>query len=122
MVDDDSVIAMMYRLGLERSGYKVVVARDGQTALELASSAKPDLILLDVRMPVIDGIEVLRRLAAKGVTERIPVVMLSNYSEATMVAKAMSLGARQYLVKMESTPLEVAAIVGRWLVPAMARV
>jgi hypothetical protein len=47
--------------------------------------------------------------------------MLSNYSEATMAAKAMSLGARQYLVKMETTPLEVAAIVGRWLVPHMAR-
>ena len=115
LVDDDPVIATMYGLGLQRAGYKVVLAADGQAGLELATSAKPDLILLDVRMPLLDGIEVLKRLAADGVTQRIPVVMLSNTKEAGIVARAISLGARQYLVKLEITPLEVAAIVGRWL-------
>jgi len=105
----------MYGLGLQRAGYTVVFAGDGQAGLELASSAKPDLILLDVRMPVLDGIEVLKRLAADGITQWIPVVMLSNIKEAGIVERAMGLGARQYLVKLEITPAEVAAIVGRWL-------
>ena len=66
-------------------------------------------------MPLLDGIEVLKRLAADGVTQRIPVVILSNTKEAGIVARAISLGARQYLVKLEITPLDVVAIVGRWL-------
>jgi CheY-like chemotaxis protein len=120
LVDDDPVIRMMYGLGLERAGYKVVGAKDGQAALDLASSVKPDLILLDVRMPDLDGIEVLKRLAADGIAERIPVVMLSNFNDAAMVTNAMSLGATQYLVKIETTPADVAATVRRLLVPDRA--
>ena len=115
LVDDDPVVATMYGLGLQRAGYRVILAGDGEAALELASSAKPDLILLDVRMPLLDGIEVLKRLAADGVTQRIPVVMLSNTKETGIVARAIRLGAKQYLVKLEITPPEVAAIVGHWL-------
>jgi CheY-like chemotaxis protein len=115
LVDDDPVVATMYGLGLERAGYKVVVANDGHTGLELVSKAKPDLILLDIRMPVLDGIEVLKRLAADGVTQRTPVVMLSNSKEAGVMERAISLGAKEYLVKLEITPREVAAVVGRWL-------
>lgn len=73
IVDDDPVIAMMYGLGLERAGYGVLVAKDGQAGLEMASRAHPDLILLDVRMPILDGIEVLTRLAADSTTRKIPV-------------------------------------------------
>lgn len=59
IVDDDPVIAMMCGLGLERAGYRVLSAKNGVTGLELVATAHPDLILLDVRMPVMDGIEVL---------------------------------------------------------------
>lgn len=121
LVDDDPVIATMYGVGLERAGYRVVVANDGHAGLELASKAKPDLILLDVRMPVLDGIEVLERLAAEGVTQRTPVVMLSNRKEAGVVERAISLGAKEYLVKLEITPPQVAAVVGRWLAAAGAQ-
>lgn len=115
IVDDDPVIAMMYGLGLERAGYRVLVAKDGQTGLDMASSANPDLILLDVRMPILDGIEVLTRLAAESTTREIPVVMLSNYSEAAIVKRTLDLGAKEYLVKIGTTPAEVAATVGRWI-------
>ena len=115
LVDDDPVIAMMYGLGLERAGFGVLVAKDGQAGLDLASSARPDLILLDVRMPILSGIEVLTRLAADSTTRDIPVVMLSNYSETAIVNTALSLGAKQYLVKIGTTPAEVAAVVTRWL-------
>ena len=115
IVDDDPVIAMMYGLGLERAGYGVLVAKDGQAGLEMASKAHPDLILLDVRMPILDGIEVLTRLAADSTTREIPVVMLSNYSESAIVNRTLSLGAKEYLVKIGTTPAEVAAVVARWL-------
>lgn len=118
IVDDDPVIAMMYGLGLERAGYRVLVARNGQAGLELASSANPDLIILDVRMPILDGIEVLTRLAADSTTSEIPVVMLSNYSEAAIVKRTLSLGAKEYLVKIGKTPAEVAAVVGRLIGPS----
>ncbi len=123
LVDDDPVIATIMRagVGLPCNGYNVILAHDGQAGLELASSAKPDLILLDVRMPVLDGIEVLKRLAADGVTRSVPVLMLSNTKEAAIVARAISLGAKPYLVKLEITPPEVAAIVGRWLATDQAQ-
>jgi CheY-like chemotaxis protein len=115
IVDDDPVIAMMYGLGLERAGYHVLAAKDGVAGLELVETAHPDLILLDVRMPVMDGIEVLTRLVSDMATRDIPVVMLSNYSESAIVKKALSLGAKQYLVKIDTTPAEVAAVAAHWL-------
>jgi len=115
IVDDDPVIAMMYGLGLERAGYSVLVAKDGQAGLELALKALPDLILLDVRMPILDGIEVLTKLAADPATRDIPVVMLSNYSEPALVKRLLSLGAKEYLVKIETTPAGVAEVVARHL-------
>lgn len=115
IVDDDPVIAMMYGLGLERAGYHVLAAKNGMAGLELVETAHPDLILLDVRMPIMDGIEVLTRLAADVATREIPVVMLSNYSESAVVEKTLSLGAKQYLVKIDTSPAEVAAVAAHWL-------
>ena len=115
IVDDDPVIAMMYTLGLERAGYSVLVAKNGQAGLDMALKARPDLILLDIRMPILDGIEVLARLAADSSTREIPVVMLSNYSEPALVDRIVRLGAKQYIVKIETTPSEVAAVVAQHL-------
>ena len=115
LVDDDPVIMMVYQAGLQRAGYNVLVAKNGQAGLELAATGHPDLILLDVRMPVLDGIEVLARLAADSASRDIPVVMLSNYSEPAIVKKALALGAKQYLVKVGVTPAEVAGVVAQWL-------
>src|SRR5450756_34624 len=84
IVDDDPVIAMMYGLGLERAGYRVLSAKNGGAGLELVATAHPDLILLDVRMPVMDGIEVLTRLAADVATQDIPVVMPVSYTHLTL--------------------------------------
>jgi CheY-like chemotaxis protein len=115
IVDDDPVISMMYGLGLERAGYSVLVAKDGQAGLELAAKSLPDLILLDLRIPILDGIEVLERLAADSATSSIPVLMLSNYSESDLIKRVLSLGAKEYIVKIETTPAEVAAVAARYL-------
>jgi putative two-component system response regulator len=115
IVDDDPVISMMYALGLERAGYSVLVAKDGRAGLELAAKSLPDLILLDLRIPILDGIEVLKGLAADSATCSIPVLMLSNHSESDLVKRVLSLGAKEYIVKIETTPAEVAAVAARYL-------
>jgi putative two-component system response regulator len=115
IVDDDPVISMMYALGLERAGYSVLVAKDGKAGLELAAKSLPDLILLDLRIPILDGIEVLKGLAADSATSSIPVLMLSNHSESDLVKRVLSLGAKEYIVKIETTPAEVAAVAARYL-------
>lgn len=114
-IDDDPVLTAMYQVALERAGYNVLSATNGQVGLELAATAHPDLIVLDVRMPILDGIEVLVRLAAESASRDIPVVMLSNYSESAVVKKALALGAKEYLVKIEVTPAQLADVVARWL-------
>jgi chemosensory pili system protein ChpA (sensor histidine kinase/response regulator) len=118
VIDDDAVVGEMYRLALTRAGHDVTVARDGPAGLQIAGSAQPGMIFLDIRMPRMDGIEVLRNLAADTVTRDIPVVMLSNYDDATYVRQCMGLGAKEYIVKAAIRPGELDAVVTRWARPA----
>jgi CheY-like chemotaxis protein len=115
VVDDDRVVAEMYRLALSRAGNDVLVANDGLAALRLALSARPDFIFLDIRMPKMDGIEVLRSLGATKVTRNIPVAMLSNYDEPGLVRECLGLGAKEYLVKAGTNPADLCRIVTQWL-------
>jgi CheY-like chemotaxis protein len=117
LVDDDRVVAEMYRLALTRAGHDVLVANDGVAGLQIALTARPDCIFLDIRMPKMDGVEVLRSLAASDSTKDIPVVMLSNYDEPTLVRETAKLGAKQYLVKAGTNPTDLGGIVSHW-VPA----
>ena len=118
IVDDDAIVAEMYRLALTRSGYNVLVAKDGPTGLETAAASEPALIFLDIRMPHMDGIEVLERLLADDATNRIPVVMLSNYDDSAYVKKCLGLGAKEYVVKVNIRPADLATIAARWINPA----
>src|SRR4029079_1653405 len=78
-VEDDALVAQMYRLKLELDGYSVEVAADGVAALEKAKSMQPDIIFLDIRLPKLDGLSVLEKLRADPATEHLPVVILSNW-------------------------------------------
>ena len=114
IVDDDLLVGDMYTLALSRAGYRVVVARDGQEGLRLAESAAPDMVFLDIRMPGMDGIEVLRQLSANEATRDIPVVMLTNYDDSRYLAESVRLGAKEYLVKAGTLPADLVAVVSRW--------
>jgi CheY-like chemotaxis protein len=116
VVDDDRVVAEMYRLALSRAGHEVEIANDGVAGLKAASTNRPDIVFLDIRMPEMDGIEVLRLLGSVNNTRSIPVVMLSNYDEPALVRKSLSLGAREYLVKAGTNPADLARIVSHWVV------
>jgi CheY-like chemotaxis protein len=115
VVDDDRIVADMYRLALSRAGHQVEVANDGLAALKAVSTNRPDIVFLDIRMPHMDGMEVLQNLASVKASRTIPVVMLSNYDEPGLVRQSISLGAKQYLVKAGTNPTELARIVSQWV-------
>jgi DNA-binding response OmpR family regulator len=114
--DDDEDILQLIVFRLERSGYTVLQARDGEEALALARERRPDLAVLDVMMPKIDGFELARRLRAEPVTNRMPIIMLTARVQDADVQQGFDAGADDYLRKPFS-PQElrarVQAILGR---------
>ena len=97
IVDDEPDILLMLRMSLEDEGHEVVMAADGQTALDRIAEHHPDLVLLDVMMPVLDGWGVLEQKRETG--DATAVIMLSAKAEESDIQKAMTLGAREYVVK-----------------------
>jgi len=114
IVDDDRVVGDMYRLALSRAGYSVVVARNGMDGLRLAENRSLQLVFLDIKMPGMDGIEVLRQLVSNPETRDLPVVMLSNYDDSHYITESIRLGAKEYLVKAGINPADLVAVIGRW--------
>ena len=99
LADDEEDIKTVLKMYLESKGYEVCTAYDGLDALEQAKSEKPDVVLLDVMMPVVDGFEVCEKLKADPATANIPVIMLSAASHAESVQRGLDAGAVEYLVK-----------------------
>jgi DNA-binding response OmpR family regulator len=114
--DDDEDILELVAFRLERSGYTVLRARDGEEALRVALEAKPDLAVLDVMMPKLDGFELTRRLRAEDATRRMPIILLTARAQDADVQAGFDAGADDYLRKPFS-PQElrarVQAILGR---------
>jgi CheY-like chemotaxis protein len=114
-VEDDASVAQMYRLKLELDGYIVDVAEDGLVALEKARALAPDIIFLDIRLPKLDGIEVLEALRADESTADIPVVILSNWNEKELVERGARLGALDHMIKSQTTPTKLSQRLSDWL-------
>jgi DNA-binding response OmpR family regulator len=114
--DDDEDILELVAFRLERSGYTVLRASDGEEALRVALEAKPDLAVLDVMMPKLDGFELTRRLRAEDATSRMPIILLTARAQDVDVQAGFDAGADDYLRKPFS-PQElrarVQAILGR---------
>ena len=117
LVEDDAALAQMYRVKLERDGYTVQVAGDGEEALGLLRGDLPDLIFLDVRLPRMDGLTFLERLRDGDRTKNLPVVIVSNYSEEELVARGLQLGALEYLIKSQTTPGQLSQGISEWARP-----
>jgi two-component system phosphate regulon response regulator PhoB len=109
VIEDDPSVAEMYRVRLETDGYDVVVGGEGEEGLHLAMSEAPDFIYLDLRLPKLDGFEVLERLRAAPATAQIPVIILSNYGDPETRERGLKFGALDFLVKADTTPGELAA-------------
>jgi CheY-like chemotaxis protein len=99
VADDNEDILGLVKAVLERSGYDVVAVGDGAQALARVGERKPDLAVLDITMPHVDGLEVLRRLRADEATSRLPVILLSAQAQEADVERGFNTGASAYLKK-----------------------
>lgn len=115
LIEDDRAIARMYQLSLADFGYEVNIARDGESGLNEIRSRRPDVVLLDVRLPRMDGIEVLQRLRDDPELRRTKVIMLSNQGVDEIVQSSLKLGAVDYVTKATVTPRELAQVIARHL-------
>lgn len=107
VVEDDRTLAKIYSLALEKGGFRVAVASDGQKALDFILDEPPDIILLDLQLPKMDGIQVLRQLRAQPVFKTLPVVVFTNAFLGEMTDKAIAAGATMILQKSTCTPSSV---------------
>jgi DNA-binding response OmpR family regulator len=115
LVEDDPEVAAMYRFRLELDGYVVEQAFDGESALRKALQDPPDLVFLDLRLPGMGGLELLRALRASEVTRTLPVVILTAHDEPELRAQGAELGVLDYLIKSQHAPGEVANRVLNWV-------
>lgn len=111
-VDDEKHIVRLIQVNLERAGYEVMTANDGQQALDLVAQETPDLIVLDWMMPQLNGMETLKRLKANDATAEIPVIMLTAKSNDADVFKGWQSGVDCYLTK-PFNPMELLTFVKR---------
>ena len=114
LVDDDPLIIRMYQNKLSKEGYTVKTAFNGEEALIQVMKEKPDLILLDIMMPKMNGVETLKALKGEPKTEMIPVIILTNLGDNPEdIKNAKEFGALDYLVKSEITLKELSERVKR---------
>jgi len=107
LIEDDSFISQMYSMKFRQLPFDFLVAKDGAQGLEMIKKEKPDLVLLDIILPEIDGFEVLRILKEDPELRSIPVVLLTNLGQQENTQKGMAMGAKDYIIKAHSTPQEV---------------
>jgi DNA-binding response OmpR family regulator len=115
LVEDHLATAERYGYRLALEGYRVSLASDGVEGLTMARQARPDLVVLDIRMPRMDGIEVLEKLRADDTTSDLPVVVLTHHDSGELRRRALELGALDYLVKAQVGPGQLASAVPSWL-------
>jgi len=99
VVDDDRNLLKLFKYVLEKDGFAVITAMDGERGLELALAERPDLVMLDLKMPKLDGMEVLRKLKADPLTAAIPVVMITASAQKADAERALREGAVGYIIK-----------------------
>jgi two-component system, chemotaxis family, sensor kinase CheA len=111
IVEDDPLMARMYQKIFSFEGYEVDSAADGEEGLEKARTGKPTLILLDIMMPKMNGLQLLEKLKLDPEIKKIPVIMLTNLAGQQDAETALTLGAVKYIIKSEFEPKEVADMV-----------
>jgi len=107
MVDDDKMLIDLYKERLELAGYTVEVSRDGEEGLAKIHSVKPDLVLLDIMMPKVNGYEALASIKSDPTTKDTPVIILSALMRDVNKSKAVESGADDYIIKSEAMPADV---------------
>lgn len=107
IVEDDPLISRMYQRVFTFEGFEVEMARDGQEGLEKMNRQKPNLTLLDVMMPKMTGIDVLKKMKADEKLKNVPVIILTNLSGMKDAETAIELGAVKFIIKSDNKPTDV---------------
>lgn len=107
LVEDDPVLGEMYEIRLKAQDYEVLRAVNGKKALEEMPHFKPDIVLLDIMMPEMNGLEVLKYLRSQKETKEIPIMMLTALSQSKDRMASLEAGADDYIVKSETVPRDV---------------
>lgn len=115
LIDDEPAFLKTLGVKLEWEGYKVITATDGKEGLELASSLHPDLIILDILMPVMDGIQVLEKLRQNDWGKDVPVMMLTNLTHEEKESKAYAKNVKDYIVKSNWTLADILTKVNKYI-------
>lgn len=111
IIEDDQAISQMYRIKFESEGYQVETAENGKLGLELSEALKPDIILLDLMMPEMNGDEMLARLRKTPWGKNIKVIILTNVGEQELPESIHKLGVSAVILKADMTPRQVAEVV-----------
>ncbi len=109
IVEDDGFLASIYAQKLELEGFETTLATNGEDGLKLARKEMPDLVLLDLLMPKLNGFEVLEQMKADADLTKIPVLVLTNLGQKEDVERCLKLGAAGYVIKAHSLPQETVA-------------
>lgn len=109
IIEDDATISQMYRMKFEADGFDVRLASNGAIGVVLVESFRPDIILLDIQMPEMDGAEALRRIRSHAWGKTIPVIVLTNLGKEEAPREMRSLGIQGYIIKANLTPRQVVA-------------
>ena len=115
LVEDDEFLANIYKTKFEMEGFKVSVAENGEAGLGEAKKKMPNIILLDILLPKMDGFAVLEKLKEDPATKKIPVILLTNLGQKDDVDRGLELGAADYLIKAHFQPSETVAKVKKVL-------
>jgi DNA-binding response OmpR family regulator len=107
IIEDDSVISQMYRMKFEADGFEVQIANNGKDGVELVHEFTPDMVLLDMQMPIMNGDEALKNIRSEEWGKTVPVMILTNLGEEEAPKNIRSLGIESYIVKADLTPRQV---------------
>ena len=107
IIEDDAVISQMYRMKFEADGFEVEVAANGKDGVELVKTFSPDLALLDLQMPEMNGAEALAVIRGEDWGKTVPVIILTNLGEEEAPKSLRTLGIHSYIVKADLTPRQV---------------
>jgi CheY-like chemotaxis protein len=104
LVEDEEIIIELLQRKLNQEGYEVLIARSGEEGLKLIKETRPNLVLLDIILPKMNGLEVLEEINKNLSLKRIPVIIISNSGQPVELNKALKLGVKDWLIKTELEP------------------
>ncbi len=107
IIEDDSYISDMYKIKFESENFETIVASNGIEGIKFLEKVVPDIILLDIVMPKVDGFSVLKTIKKNSKLDKVPVILLTNLSQKENIERGFELGANSYIIKAHFTPSEV---------------